>query len=194
LWHSHKLRLIKGRQRVFIKVLPSFRGDSNLSAFRNRIICVDMGQCKCWSTAWILQGNVKFIFDATHTHTHLPPQLRTDIPILVFRRTERGICHPMRLADKDSSIQPSHHCYYPNPSGKSTLCKIFVHAQQRLPSCSFTTSWDRPSWHEDWSSTWIRSLACSAWWLHPRFNIASAAAGILQAAAAGVSPLIKRAV
>jgi len=42
--------------------------------------------------------------------------------------------------------------------------------------------------------TWIRSLACSAWRLHPRFNIASAAAGLLHAAAAGVSPLIKRAV
>jgi hypothetical protein len=140
LWHGHKLRLIKGRQWVFIKVLPSFRGDSNLSAFRNRIICVDMGQCKCWSTAWTLLGNVKSISHAPHTHPHLTPQLSTDIPILVFGPTERGICHPMRLADKDSSIQPSQPCYYPNPCGKSTLCEIYVHAQQRLPSCSFTTS------------------------------------------------------
>lgn len=140
LWHGHKLRLIKGRQWVFIKVLPSFRGDSNLSAFRNRIICVDMGQCKWQSTAWKLLGNVKFISHATHTHPHLTPQLHTDIPILVLRPTESGICHPMRLADKYSSIQPSQPCYSSNPSGKSPLCKIYAHAQQRLLSCSFTTS------------------------------------------------------
>jgi hypothetical protein len=138
--HGRKLKLFKGRQWVFIKVLISFRGDNNLSTFRNKIICVDMGQCKCQSTAWTLLGNVKFISHAIYIHLHQTPQLRTDIPILVFGPTKRRICHPMRLADKDSSIQPSQPCYYPNPSGKSTLCKICVHTLQGLLSCSFTTS------------------------------------------------------